>query len=290
MANNQTSQAQPQGQVQPVQQKREYSFKTFNDSITLPQTQEYLTKILGTKKGSFVNNVTALVSNNAQLQKCEPLGVMYAAIKATALNLPLDSNLGFAYVIPFWNSKSQTFEAQFQLGYRGFIQLAIRSGQFKTINVRDVREGEIVDEDFITGELTFKKRDHRDELPIVGYVAFFELVNGFRKMSYWTIEEINQHGLKYSQTYANERSRAYSKWATDFDAMAKKTCLKLLLAKFAPMSVEMEQAVISDQAVINRNLGVDSYIDNEESLNASTDTAEQQTQDICEGIMAKMGE
>lgn len=286
MSNNQV-QKQVKTQSQPV---NEYNFKSFNDKITLPDTQEYLSKILGAKKGSFVNNVTALVSNNAQLQRCEPLSVMYAAIKATALNLPLDSNLGFAYVIPFWNGREGKFEAQFQLGYRGFIQLAIRSGQFRVINVRDVCEGEIVDEDFITGEIKFKKREHREELPVIGYVAYIELVNGFNKMLYMSKSELDNHGLRYSQTYANERSRAYSKWATDFDAMAKKTVLKLLLAKYAPMSVEMEQAVISDQAVINREGGVETYIDNDTEIQASAVDVEQQTQDLLSGVMDKMDE
>lgn len=242
--------------------EQKFTLATFNGTLTNERTQQYLAQVLGEKKSAFVNNVTALVSNNEALQQCEPLTVMYAAIKATALNLPLDPNLGFAYVIPFWNGKKGKQEAQFQLGYRGYLQLAMRSGQFRTINVRDVREGEIVAEDFVSGEITFEKREHREELPIIGYVAFMELLNGFRKMTFWTVEEINQHGLKYSQTYANERTRANSKWATDFDAMAKKTVLKLLLAKYAPMSVDMQQAISADQAVLNQNGEVQSYIDN----------------------------
>lgn len=274
--------------VQPVHN----TLKTFNTTIMNERTQEYLSKVLGEKKNSFVNNVTALVSNNAQLQKCDPMTIMYAAIKATALNLPLDSNLGFAYVIPFYNGKEQKHEAQFQLGYRGYLQLAIRSGQFKTINVRDVREGEIVGEDFITGELTFRKREHREELPPIGYVAFFELINGFRKMEYWSVEDMNKHGLKYSQTYSNERTKAYSKWATDFDAMAKKTALKLLLAKYAPMSVEMQQAIVSDQAVINEQGSVSSYIDNDESIDIQEpidikEETESLTNSIMEDVMGK---
>lgn len=257
--------------------EQKFTLATFNGTLTNERTQQYLAQVLGEKKSAFVNNVTALVSNNEALQQCEPLTVMYAAIKATALNLPLDPNLGFAYVIPFWNGKKGKQEAQFQLGYRGYLQLAMRSGQFRTINVRDVREGEIVDEDFVSGEITFKKREHREELQIIGYVAYMELMNGFRKMSFWTVAEINQHGLRYSQTYANERTRAASKWATDFDAMAKKTVLKLLLAKYAPMSVDMQQAISADQAVLNQNGEVQSYIDNDPEIDTAPPAVEKAT-------------
>lgn len=198
----------------------------FNSTITNVRTQEYLTQVLGEKKNAFVNNVTALVANNKALQECEPLSIMYAATKATALDLLLDQNVGFAYVIPYKNNKEGITEAQFQIGYRGFIQLAMRSGQFKTINVRDVREGEIVGEDFLSGELQFKKLpdEERENAKVVGYVAYFRLINGFEKMSYWTVQALKNHGLRYSQTYAskNDWVRKNSKWETDFDAMAKK--------------------------------------------------------------------
>lgn len=237
----------------------------FNATITNSRIQEYLSQVLGDKKSSFVNNLTALVANNKALQECEPLTTMYAAIKATALDLPLDQNLGFAYVIPYRNNKEGKTEAQFQMGYKGYIQLAMRSGQFRTINVRDVREGEIIDEDFVSGELKFAKlpADKRSSAPIIGFVAYFELTNGFRKMSYWSVEELKAHGLRYSQTYASKKDyiRDSSKWATDFEAMASKTVLKLLLAKYAPLSVDMQNAVKIDQAVIRDAQGTPDYVD-----------------------------
>lgn len=234
----------------------------YNGYITHPSTQDYLQKVLGENKNSFVSNLTALVSNNKNLQECEPATLMYSAIRATTLKLPLDSNLGFAYVIPYNNTKTGKTEAQFQMGYKGYIQLAMRSGQFKTINVRDVREGEIIDEDFVSGELTFKKISNREQAPVIGYVAFFRLINGFEKMSYWSVQETEQHGLRYSQTFSSKKDyiKNSSKWATDFDAMAKKTVLKLLLSKYAPLSVEMQTAVISDQAVISDR--GEEYVDN----------------------------
>lgn len=242
----------------------------FNATITNVRTQEYLTQVLGEKKNAFVNNVTALVANNKALQECEPLSIMYAATKATALDLPLDQNLGFAYVIPYKNNKEGKTEAQFQMGYRGLVQLAMRSGQFKTINVRDVREGEIIGEDFLSGELQFKKLpdDEREKAKVVGYVAYFRLINGFEKMSYWTVQELKNHGLRYSQTYAskNDWVRKNSKWETDFDAMAKKTVLKLLLSKYAPLSVDMQYAIKYDQAIIGENDSV-KYVDNNSQAN-----------------------
>lgn len=253
--------------------------KKFNNFITGEKTQEYLSKVLGADKSSFVNNVVSLVANSSMLQKCEPAGVMYAALKATALKLPLDANLGFAYVIPYGN------QAQFQIGWRGFVQLALRTNLYRTINVRDVRMGEIVGEDFVSGELQFRalSPSERNDAPIIGYVAFFELVNGFRKMSYWSVEDIAVHGQKYSKTYG----RNGSVWASNFDAMAKKTALKLLLGKYGPMSVEMTTAMTSDQAVIDGG-GNESYADNDETpaYEVSDDDAAEDTAEDAAKVMA----
>lgn len=238
------------------------NLQLFNKTIADQRTQEYLAQVLGEKKASFVNNITALVANNKNLQECEPISLMYAGIKATALDLPLDANLGFAYVIPFKNNKEQKTEAQFQLGYKGFTQLAIRSGQFKTINVTDVREGELIEWDMLTGEIRFQALPNREDLKVIGYAAYFRLTNGFEKTFYSTVESIERHAGKYSQTYSSKDDyvRKSSKWSTDFDAMAKKTVIKLLLSKYAPLSVEMQQAIASDQAVITDS--GNRYVDN----------------------------
>ena len=225
----------------------------FNQTLTAPKTQAYLESVLAEKKAGFVNNLTALVANNANLQACEPITLMYAGIKATALDLPLDPNLGFAYVIPFKNNRSGKVEAQFQMGYRGYIQLAIRSGQCKTLNVTDIREGEMSSYNLLTGEISFNARPDREQLPIIGYAAYFRLTNGFEKTLYITKGEMEAHAKRYSQTYSarNEHVAKSSKWATDFDAMARKTAIKLLLSKFAPLSIDMQNAVKADQAVMD---------------------------------------
>ena len=244
--------------------KQENGLKVFNQALSNPKTQEYLQSVLGEKKNSFVNNLTALVAGSKQLQACKPMSVMFAAIKATALDLPLDPNLGFAYVIPYKNGREGDTDAQFQIGYKGFIQLAMRSGQYKTINVRDVRDGEIVGEDFVSGNLFFKKLNSgRESAAVVGYVAFIQLLNGFEKMMYWTVDEVKQHAMTYSKTYGSviKTIREASKWTTDFDAMAKKTALKLLLSKYGILSVEMKNAITSDQIVVNER-GEGTYEDN----------------------------
>lgn len=239
------------------------NLQLFNQTIANPKTQDYLKQVLADKKASFVNNLTALVANDSKLQTCEPLSLMYAGIKATALDLPLDPNLGFAYVIPYANKKSGKTEAQFQIGYKGFIQLAIRSGQFRTLNVTDVREGEMSVFNLLTGEMEFNALPNRESLPIIGYAAYFRLVNGFEKTLYITKGEMDAHAKRYSQTYSSQKDYIVqsSKWTTDFDAMASKTVIKLLLSKYAPLSVEMQTAITSDQAVID-DKGA-RYVDNQ---------------------------
>lgn len=258
--------------------------KQFNQFLANPRTQDYLTTVLAEKKASFVNNITALVSNNAALQVCKPDTLMFASLKATALDLPLDQNLGFAYVLPYKDNKTGVTSAQFQMGYKGFVQLALRSGQFKTLNATDVREGELLDEDFVTGELTFKRAENRESLPVIGYVAYFKLLNGFEKYLYMTAAEMKAHALRFSQTY----KRGYGLWADKemFDSMAKKTVLKLLLSKYAPLSVEMRDAIKADQAVMQKPDEFD-YVDSQEQpAPEPTESAKKKAEEVKEKMEA----
>ena len=251
--------------------------KAFNNFIANPRTQDYLTTVLAEKKASFVNNITALVSNNAALQVCRPDTLMFASLKATALDLPLDQNLGFAYVLPYKDNKTGVTSAQFQMGYKGFVQLALRTGQFKTLNATDVREGELVGKDFVTGELTFKEAENRESLPVIGYVGYFKLLNGFEKYLYMTMAEMKAHALRYSQTF----KKGYGLWADDnmFDSMAKKTVIKLLISKYAPLSVEMRDAIKADQAVMQKPEEYD-YVDNQEQEAPQTEAAKAKAQQV----------
>lgn len=254
--------------------------KVFNQTITNPKTQAYLDSVLGEEKAAFVNNVVAVVANDAKLQVCDPMTLLFAAIKATSLKLPLDQNLGFAYIIPYKNNKENKTEAQFQIGYKGITQLAVRSKQFEKINVTDVREGELVRRDRRTGDIQFAWIDddtERNKRKVIGYLGYFRLKNGYEKESYWTVEELQAHGLRYSQTYSsrNEYVRKSSKWITDFDAMARKTVIKLMLNKGdAPMSIEMQEAVKYDQSVIIDEKGTAKYIDNQPKPSAEDQAAE----------------
>ena len=227
------------------------------------RTQEYLTNVLGEKKQTFVSNMVALVSSNKALSECDPSTIMFSCLKATALSLPLDPSLGLAWVLPYKDKKNNTTVATFQLGAKAYIQLALRTAQYRKINVRDVREGEIVGEDFVSGEMQFKKLEKdRSNAPIIGYVAMFELINGFSKQLYMSVEELDAHAKRFSQTYR----KGYGLWSDKEmrPAMMEKTILKRLLSKYGVLSVEMEQAIKSDSAVLGENDAV-RYIDNEEN-------------------------
>ncbi len=244
-----------------------YNLKSFNQTITSPATQKYLTDLLHERKGQFVSNLTALVANNANLQECEPYTLMFAALKATALNLPIEPSLGMAHVIPFKNKKRGVTEAQFQLGYKGFQQLALRTGQYKHINTTDVREGELGKRNRLTGEIEWnwiEDEAKRLETPIIGYVNYFKLLNGFESTFYMSKEEMNQHALRYSQTYRSTTPyiKEQSKWSTDFDGMARKTVIKLNLSKNGVLSTELQDAILADQSVMREENKFD-YIDNE---------------------------
>jgi recombination protein RecT len=227
-----------------------------------------LDDLLHERKGQFVSNLTALVANNANLQECEPFTLMFAALKATALNLPIEPSLGMAHVIPYKNKKRGVTEAQFQIGYKGFQQLALRTGQYKHINTTEVRQGEIGKRNRLTGEIDWNWIDDeakRLETPIIGYVNYFCLLNGFESTFYMSKEEMNAHALRYSQTYKSTISyiKEQSKWTTDFDAMALKTVIKLNLSKNGVLSTELQDAIRADQSVMREENKYE-YDDNDE--------------------------
>lgn len=245
-----------------VVKKPQTGLQKFNAMLENTRTQEYLTNVLGEKKQTFVSNMVALVASNKALSECDPSTIMFSCLKATALGLPLDPSLGLAWVLPYRDNKNNTTVATFQLGAKAYIQLALRTAQYKKINVRDVREGEVVGEDFVSGDMQFKKLEKdRDKAKFVGYVAFFELINGFSKQLYMTVEELDAHAKRFSQTYR----KGYGLWSDKEmrGSMMEKTILKRLLSKYGVLSVEMVQAIKSDSAVLGENNSV-RYIDNEE--------------------------
>lgn len=212
-----------------------------------------LNELLGKRSSQFVTSLVSAVNANTLLANCKPESVLTAALTAASLDLPINQNLGFAYLIPYKNKSGEV--CQFQMGYKGFIQLAQRSGYYKTINATDVREGEMTGFDRLSGELVFEwlNDTERNEAKVVGYVAYFQLLNGFEKSLFMTTDELEKHANKYSKNYAKYKSGL---WADDFDSMAKKTVLKLLISKFGPLNIQLEDAIQKDQTAD------DEYIDN----------------------------
>lgn len=213
---------------------------------------------------SFMSSVISVANGNPQLRKAEPMSIIGAAMVAATMQLQVIPTLGQCYIIPYGN------KAQFQVGYLGLLQLCQRSGQFKKILAAPVHEGEYISGDEFDEDYVFDKKQRKSD-KIVGYMAKFELLNGFTKVAYWDVERVKAHATKFSQAY---RSGYTSPWKSDFDAMAQKTVLKSIL-KYAPKSIEMQNAVTFDQAVVNVNssdiqdLDIDAfapeYIDNLES-------------------------
>ena len=223
-------------------------------------------ELLQDRAPQFLTSLTTAINENDKLAACEPQSVLTAALTAASLDLPINQNLGFAYLIPYNGKKKVKGEdgkdtwvenqtCQFQMGYKGFVQLAQRSGFYKTINATDVRDGEIESNDRLSGEITFNwlEPGEREKAPVVGYVAYFKLLNGFEKMFYMTSEELNNHAKKYSKNFAKWNSGL---WKDDFDSMAKKTVLKLLISKFGPLNTNLQNALAEDQKVDGK------YIDN----------------------------
>ena len=242
----------------------------------------------GDNAGNFTTSLLSVVNTNPVLQDCPPESVIKAAITAASMKLPIDPNLGFAYIIPY-NNKIKTKEtrtkpdgstyevtvetwqnvAQFQLGYKGFIQLAQRSGQFKRINSSDVREGEYLGTDRRSGEIEFdfiQDDKERNAKPVIGYLGYFRLNNGFEKELYMTVEELQAHAKRYSKNYAKYGTGL---WKDQFDVMAKKTVLKLLISKYGALSTSLQQAIRADQASIDGD-GYN-YVDNEKESIVDTD-------------------
>lgn len=207
--------------------------------LNADSVQEQFKNALRDEAPLFVASLIDVYSNDKYLQECNPGDVTREALKAATLKLPINKNLGFAWIIPY--KEKGTPKPQFQLGYKGYIQLAMRTGQYRYINADVVYEGELEYHDKLTGEIRFGKPAGEK---IVGYFAHMETINGFRKTIYWPTEKVTRHAQKYSKSY----HRDSSPWKTEFEDMALKTLLKALLSKYGIMSVEMMNAFSSDKA------------------------------------------
>lgn len=226
---------------------------TVKSLLSQESVKERFENILKDRAAGFMANLAVVVANNDMLAKCDPVSVISAAVISASIDLPIDPNLGFAAIVPYGR------QAQFQIMYKGFIQLAIRSGQYLTINSAPVFEGELVKIDRVKGEFTFDY-DKRTSDKVIGYTAYFKLISGFEKTLYMTVQEVNNHGKRFSKSY----QKGFGIWVDDFDSMAQKTVLKRLLSKWGILSIEMKDAIMYDQAVF-KNEETFTYADNPQS-------------------------
>ncbi|WP_340639574.1 recombinase RecT [Bacillus atrophaeus] len=204
---------------------------TMKGLLSSPSVIKRFEEVLGKKATQFTASILSLYNSEKMLQKAEPMSVISSAMVAATLDLPVDKNLGYAWIVPY------SGKAQFQLGYKGYIQLALRTGQYKFINCIPVHEGELQKWNPLTEEIDidFEKRESD---AVIGYAAYFELLNGFRKTVYWTKAQVEKHKKKFSKSDFG--------WKNDWDAMALKTVLKAILSKWGILSVEMQTAVVED--------------------------------------------
>lgn len=262
--------------------------------VSEENVKKKFTEVLGQKAPQFLATITNVVAGSAQLKKCDANSIMSAAFVAATYDLPIDSNLGFSAIVPYnenvYNPQTRQWEkyprAQFQMMYKGFIQLAIRSGYYEKMNYAVVYEDELISYNPITGEIEFvtdfskcTQRNNGETDKVAGYYAWFRLKTGFRQELYMSKAEVDNHAKKYSQSYRNDLSenKKKSKWTTDFEAMALKTVIKLLLSKWGILSIDMQRAIQDDQKVYDED-GNASYGDNQPDVVEAQDAFETQEQ------------
>lgn len=242
--------------------KKEIGFTSY---MTSDFAKKKINDIIGDeKKGArFISSIVSAVTNNPQLKECDNASILSSALLGESLNLSPSPQLGMYYLVPF-DLKDRGKVAQFQLGYKGYIQLAIRSGQYKKLNVLAIKEGELIKYDPLNEEIEVELIDDeekREKAKTIGYYAMFEYNNGFRKTMYWSKAKMEKHALQYSKGY--QAKKGYTFWEKDFDGMAFKTMLRQLISKWGIMSIDMQNAYESDMAYIKED-GSKEYVDNED--------------------------
>jgi len=234
---------------------------TVKSLLSADNVKAKFTEILKERAAGFTANLAIMVNNSAALSKCDAKTIISAAVVSASLDLPLDPNLGFAAIVPYGD------KAQFQIMYKGLIQLAMRSGQYKTIGVTEIYEGELISENRLTGEYVFDFTAKTSD-KVIGFAAYFSLLNGFEKTVYWKVDQVEGHGKRFSQTY----KKGFGLWKDDFNSMGKKTVLKSLISKWGILSIEMQKAVKFDQGVVKDAETEDiDYIDAPEEVSFDTD-------------------
>lgn len=241
---------------------------TFSTFLTSDSVKTKINQMIAGKDGDkFITSLISLVSNNPAIAECEHATILSSALLGESLKLSASPQLGQYYIVPFKDNKLKRTVAQFQLGYKGYLQLAIRSGYYKKINVVAIKEGELINYNPLEENIEVKlieDDNQRERTKTIGYYAMFEYQNGFIKTMYWSREKMENHAEKYSQSYRSDKSKGYnySFWTKDFDEMAKKTMLRQLISKWGIMSVDFQTAMANDMAVIENDKP--NYIDNKE--------------------------
>jgi len=219
--------------------KKQTGIALIQTELSNPDIKSRIDSRLGQKAGTFITSLLDVCGEDKNLAECDPKLIIKEALKAAGLDLPINKNLGFAHLIPY--KEKGVMKPHFQMGYKGYIQLAIRTGQYKYLNSGVVFEGETVLDDRIRGtlEITGKKTSEK----AIGYFAYMQLINGFEKAVFWTIAQVEAHAKRFSKSFDSSSTP----WKTDFDAMAMKTMLLQLVPKFGPMTIEMSVALESDK-------------------------------------------
>lgn len=234
----------------------EMSISTFLD---YPTVKQKLQSVIGRGAAQFASSLVSAVNANQELNQCTRNSLLNAALLGQALKLSPSPQLGHFYMVPFKDRKTDESNAQFILGYKGYIQLAIRSGQYRNINVLPIKEGELQSYDPLTEKISVRlieDAEAREQAETIGYFARFELVNGFEKALYWSKSKMVEHAKKYSPGYKNDlqKKTTFTFWSKDFDAMALKTMIRQLISKWGIMSIDMQDANAKDGGVIDEDL------------------------------------
>lgn len=260
--------------------------KTFSAYLTNDAIKGKIQQMIAGKDGEkFITSLISVVSNNPELAKCDHPTILSSAMLGESLKLSPSPQLGQFYIVPFNDKKNNRVVAQFQLGYKGYIQLAIRSGYYKKLNVLAIKEGELVKYDPLDESIEVKLIENdieREKAPTVGYFAMFEYQNGFKKTLYWSKEKMQAHAKKYSPAYASDLNKGYSYsfWSKDFDGMAYKTMLRQLISKWGIMSVDFQTALTNDMAVLNEPGAQPQYVENnDEYIEAQIESPSENTTD-----------
>lgn len=236
--------------------------------LTNDAVKQQINNVIGGKDGTrFIASVVSAVQATPALQECTNPSILSAALLGESLKLSPSPQLGHFYMVPFDNKKKGAKEAQFQLGYKGYVQLAIRSGYYKKLNVLPIKAGELVRYDPLNEEIEvnlIEDDEARESAETIGFYAFFEYTNGFRKAMYWSKKKMEAHAEKYSQGYRSDKKNGteWTFWSKDFDAMAMKTMLRQLISKYGIMSIDMQKAYEADDGVIASDGSV-TYVDNQ---------------------------